>query len=1179
MEDHLCAAELTRPSGRYTEMLISNLFNLVASSSNIFTSNTHHAEDDSDNDQIADQIAGPSANNLDPPPLPFPLPPPPPSAPIQNLQRPPAPSTRRCRFPGCESKAENVLTHFISQHLKDSITAGLVFRLHDITNGHMSAWEWLETRLREEDKYICARNGCNKLYKTSSKCNKCNLPFDRDATSRILLPQAIVDEVDLLLQPPPGPAPLHPNQLQALDNLMAEFPPASHAILDEAVDKSAVFYSLFASNITTLKYIPKLARCKVGKAWLAIVRACTTKPDDLHLALQFWAFPKAILAVPPSQVDTALIHRHKSKNAMRDLYYSSEISKRLRLWETEEGKYDLIKAVIEYDRPHRQQEPSSPKEKSIKRCLKLIQLGRLKDAVQALSADEVKEVTPEVEELLKSKFPNAPTPPIIPPGERVLPLTVEADLIKSLIKKFPKDTGCGRDGWRAQYFLDLLADPDENRRKDYLDGFTAIANLLLSAEIPDILAPFIASANLIPLDKKDGGVRPICVGGIFRRLASGAANFFAVSAVTPHLKDQMGVGHPGGLDAIIHAVDHLIDTLGDDPTYCLLKLDFKNAFNLVERSPIFSQIRTLYPPVAAYIEHLYTPASHMYYGSSSLECSTGTQQGDPLAPLLFSVVLQLLVDKLLVAFPDLPMNAWYLDDGNLVVKVAQVNAILAFIAREGPELGLHLNTSKSEVWWPSRDEAQWDSLDPDLIMNKSGATELLGSAVGEALAVEAIVEKRTAKILEGIGRLEDLEDAQCELLLLSKCLGMPRFMCILRSVHSSKIPSAISKLDKGIDQMLSRVLFEGASIPDHVRDEIALPTAEKYGGLGFPRAKDISKAAFPASQIQFLELTKSLLRNNNIQIPQHAIDDLADINLSLPVGQNVRLQALEESKTNIQHLLTGKVNDIIAAKVDSFYSNDPRQAARRQSVKEPHAKAFMHLIPNSARNSSIPSLEFTSFIKFQLGVQLFTPPGLVAQSKCANDGCNQLHDQFGEHATICGHGGAIITRHDRVKEAVAEIARSAGYTVQVEPRNLFGDNLRKPADVRWPHRAFRGETWCDITVVSAHKNPTQAKRIRGYNLLEGEKVKRAKYRQDLEGRNDVTFTPVVFDTLGGVGPAAIALLKDLARSYAVQRAIPASVATGFVFKKLSGCIAKTVGGQIARQQRGGYARGNVEEWG
>ena len=116
-------------------------------------------------------------------------------------------------------------------------------------------------------------------------------------------------------------------------------------------------------------------------------------------------------------------------------------------------------------------------------------------------------------------------------------------------------------------------------------------------------------------------------------------------------------------------------------------------------------------------------------------------------------------------------------------------------------------------------------------------------------------------------------------------------------------------------------------------------------------------------------------------------------------------------------------------------------------------------------------------------------------------------------------------------------------------------------------------------MVSAHKNPTQAKRIRGYNLLEGEKVKRAKYRQDLEGRNDVTFTPVVFDTLGGVGPAAIALLKDLARSYAVQRAIPASVATGYVFKKLSGCIARAVGGQIARQQRGGYARGNAEELG
>ena len=84
---------------------------------------------------------------------------------------------------------------------------------------------------------------------------------------------------------------------------------------------------------------------------------------------------------------------------------------------------------------------------------------------------------------------------------------------------------------------------------------------------------------------------------------------------------------------------------------------------------------------------------------------------------------------------------------------------------------------------------------------------------------------------------------------------------------------------------------------------------------------------------------------------------------------------------------------------------------------------------------------------------------------------------------------------------------------------------------------------------------------------------------ELEGRQEVVFTPVVFDTLGGVGPAAISLVKDLARSYATQRAVPVSVATGYAFRKLSGCIARAVGGQLSRQLRGGLGFVNDGGWG
>ena len=65
--------------------------------------------------------------------------------------------------------------------------------------------------------------------------------------------------------------------------------------------------------------------------------------------------------------------------------------------------------------------------------------------------------------------------------------------------------------------------------------------------IPEHLRPFFFGARLIPIAKKDGGIRPIAIGTIFHKLIS--------SAIMCNLKEklpgtfspvQFGVGMPGG---------------------------------------------------------------------------------------------------------------------------------------------------------------------------------------------------------------------------------------------------------------------------------------------------------------------------------------------------------------------------------------------------------------------------------------------------------------------------------------------------------------------------------------------------------------------------------------------------------------------------------------------------------
>ena len=80
----------------------------------------------------------------------------------------------------------------------------------------------------------------------------------------------------------------------------------------------------------------------------------------------------------------------------------------------------------------------------------------------------------------------------------------------------------------------------------------------------------------------------------------------------------------------------------------------------------------------------------------------GVQQGDPLGPLLFSLVLHPLALRIEREFPNLDLSVWYLDDGTIIGNVEDVFRVFELIRVEGPSLGLNLNVKKNEIWWPSR---------------------------------------------------------------------------------------------------------------------------------------------------------------------------------------------------------------------------------------------------------------------------------------------------------------------------------------------------------------------------------------------------------------------------------------------------------------------------------------------
>ncbi len=121
-----------------------------------------------------------------------------------------------------------------------------------------------------------------------------------------------------------------------------------------------------------------------------------------------------------------------------------------------------------------------------------------------------------------------------------------------------------------------------------LKSVTSLTNFILSGQILEEFCPILFGANLTALLKKDGGIHPIAVGCVFRRLASKMACFLVKDNIRQVLyPKQLGFGIEGGCEAASHAIRSFYKT--DQISDILVKIDIKNAFSSLDRGIILKQ--------------------------------------------------------------------------------------------------------------------------------------------------------------------------------------------------------------------------------------------------------------------------------------------------------------------------------------------------------------------------------------------------------------------------------------------------------------------------------------------------------------------------------------------------------------------------------------------------------------
>ena len=135
------------------------------------------------------------------------------------------------------------------------------------------------------------------------------------------------------------------------------------------------------------------------------------------------------------------------------------------------------------------------------------------------------------------------------------------------------------------------------------------------------------AANLTALRKKDGGIRTIAVGNVFRRLASKIAAKRLIPEQRRQLPAaQLGVCVSGGCEAAAHAGRAFIQTPIVPENNVLVKLDMKNTFNTVRREHFLEVCSSREPSILRLASTAYATNSHLVIDNETILSETGANK-------------------------------------------------------------------------------------------------------------------------------------------------------------------------------------------------------------------------------------------------------------------------------------------------------------------------------------------------------------------------------------------------------------------------------------------------------------------------------------------------------------------------------------------------------------------------
>ena len=866
---------------------------------------------------------------------------------------------------------------------------------------------------------------------------------------------------------------------------------------------------------------------KVIEEKIRLITAYTNSSPIAHFALK-------TLAIIPH-----LMFQRTHKNSKRSQDVKA-VERRVKLWKRGEVVELLNEAKALQKRLGQKNRKRGHEGDKARKFADKMRQGKVAAAIRSLATDGegagVLPLNEATRESLKEKHPNArQAPPESKfPGQYQPPHPVIFERITGdVIWKHALHTqgAAGPSGLDAASWKTILScHIFGNVANDLKDAVATLAKKMATEECEHLEA--ITSCRLIPLDKKPG-CRPIGIGEVIRRIIGKSI----MDVVKEDVKKAVGnlqvcAGQFAGCEAAIHSVREIYN---DPECEAVLMVDAANAFNNINREATLHNIKVKCPSFAQYVENMYKEPASLFVsngiqrGSNEMEVilsSEGTTQGDPVAMAMYALGLLNLQQNIKYDETRVKQVA-YADDLTGAGKIEDLRKWWDTVIEHGPKVGYFPNANKSVIIVKPNllEQAQEAFINTSIKITKEGERHL-GAVLGTESFKEKYVKDAVATWVKETDLLAQFAVTEPQAAYTAFTFGMKhKWNYLMRTVPN--IGPLLEPLEEVINGRFIPAISNGHFPSERERRLVALPP--RMGGLGIPNPQELAHVEFQNSA----RLTASLTENIIAQDEQREVND-ADIRvIRSDIAKNRELRQKSELQ-NIMELLPDHTQKKVAM------------------THEVGASNWLTALPIRAKGFSLNKKEFTDAIALRYGWPL---DGLPMQCTCGTP-------FNANHAMVCKKGGFVCMRHDEVRDLTTQMLREVCRDVTVEPQllPLEGErltyrtsNAANDARVDVSARGFwtRGQrAYFDIRIFDPSARCYQELSLEASHRR-NEQEKRRKYEERIQNIDHGSFTPLVFTTSGGMGPAAAAFYARLAEVMAEKKQQPRSSVVAWMRCRLS----------------------------